>query len=446
MSDELRSGDPVVVIGLGHYGRSVGAALVRRGMTVVGVEDRPTPQIEGFVAATGVSLLAAPGEQALTQILGDCAAVFPSPGIPWSHPAFAIVAEHGTRVLSEFDLARWWDDRPVVAITGTDGKTSVTELTVDMLRASGTAAMAVGNNELPMIDAIDDPHIDVMVVEASSFRLAHTERFVPCAAAWLNFGPDHLDVHRSLDEYEAAKARIWADLPDDGVAVAARDDPIVWARIPSDRRVVSIGLDEGDGRRVGDELVVGDTVIATVDDLPRAFDHDIVNALFAATLALEGGATVDGIRTGIQNHRLLPHRLQSVGAIDGVEFVNDSKATVPHAVIAALGAYDSIVLIAGGRNKGLDLAPLAGSVDHVRHVVAIGEATPEVIAAFAGKRPVTPAENMDQAVRVAWKAATPGDVVLLSPGCASYDSYASYVARGDDFVRAVVELKEEVGP
>jgi len=209
--------------------------------------------------------------------------------------------------------------------------------------------------------------------------------------------------------------------------------------------VIASGWDRGDARRDGSDLIVDGTVVADVGDLPRAFDHDIVNTLFAATLALEVGATIEGIRSGIRAHRMLPHRLQPVGELDGIEFVNDSKATVPHAVTAAVGAYDSIVLIAGGRNKGLDLSPLASQVDHIRSVVAIGEAAPEVVRAFDGKRPVITVDGMDQAVRAAWKAATPGDVVLLSPGCASYDSYASYGARGDDFVRAVVELKEEVG-
>ena len=445
MSDPLGAGDTAVVIGLGHYGRSVTRALARRGITVVGVEDRPTPAIGEFAETAGIGFLPAPDESTLRDALVGCDAVLPSPGVPWNHPAFAVVGDLGLRVLSEFDLARWWDDRPVLAVTGTDGKTSVTELTVEMLRSSGTTAAAVGNNELPLIDAIDDPRIDVMVVEASSFRLAHTERFAPRAAAWSNFAPDHLDVHRSIDDYEAAKARIWADLPPDGVAIAGRDDPVVWAHAPSDRRVVSVGLAEGDARRDGDALVVGDTVVAAVTDLPRAFDHDIVNTLFASALALEGGATVEGIRSAIRNHRLLPHRLQSVAVIDGVEFVNDSKATVPHAVTAALAAYDSIVLIAGGRNKGLDLAPIADAAEHVRSVVAVGEASAEVMEAFAGTRPVTVADNMDQAVRTAWKAASAGDVVLLSPGCASYDSYTSYEARGDDFVRAVFELKEEIG-
>lgn len=446
MSDELGTGAAVVVLGLGHYGRSVTTALARRGFAVIAIEDRPVPDTERFAADSGVHLLVEPDTAALRLALSECDAFIPSPGIPQSHEAFTLADELDSRVLSEFDLARWWDDRPVIAITGTDGKTSVTELTVDMLRASGIAAAAVGNNDLPMIDAIDDPHIDVMVVEASSFRLAHTERFAPRAAAWMNFGPDHLDVHQSLSAYEAAKARIWADLPTDGVAVVGLDDPVVSAHVPPGRRVVSVGLEHGDARRDDSNLVIGDTVIADVSDLPRAFDHDILNALFAAVLALEVGATVDGVRAGLGTHRLLPHRLQYVSEIDGVGFVNDSKATVPHAVTAALRAYDSVVLIAGGRNKGLDLSPLGADVAPIRSVVAIGEATPEVLAVFHGKCPAIAVDNMDQAVRAAWKAATPGDVVLLSPGCASYDSYTSYGARGDDFIRAVVELKEELGP
>ena len=144
-----------------------------------------------------------------------------------SHGAFDEAAAHGVPTISEFDLARMWDQRPLVAITGTDGKTSVTMLTVAMLEASGVRAAGVGNTETPLVEAIDDPTVDVFVVEASSFRLGHSREFSPVAAAWLNFSPDHLDVHSSLEHYEQAKAKIWSSIPDDGLVVAPADDPVV---------------------------------------------------------------------------------------------------------------------------------------------------------------------------------------------------------------------------
>ncbi len=442
----LEAGAEALVLGLGHYGRSVSRALRERGVGVVVIEDRPADDTAAFAAEWDLRLVEAPGPTDLPDLFDDADAFLPSPGVPEAHAAFAERDRQGVRTLSEFDLARWWDDRPVVAVTGTDGKTTVTELTATLLQSSGIAGVPAGNNDLPLIDAIARPDIDVMVVEASSFRLAHTERFSPQAAAWLNFGPDHLDVHSSLESYERAKAKIWAHLPDDGVAVANLDDPVVMAHEPSDRRVVTVGGEGAHARLEGNRLMLGSRAVAELGDLRRAHPHDVQNALTAAVLADEVGATADGLREGLRRQELLAHRLQEVATIDGVRFVNDSKATVPHAVATALGAFESSVLIAGGRNKGLDLRPIAERSDRVRAVVATGESAREIIEAFEGRRPTAVAESMADAVQMARDLAQPGDVVLLSPGCASYDQYSSYQARGDDFIRAVTALAEEASP
>src|SRR5690606_27528987 len=153
----------------------------------------------------------------LRALVRGAVAVLPAPGLPAHHPVFALAAEEGVPVLSEFDLAARWDDRPVLAVTGTDGKTTVTTLVRDMLQASGLAAVAVGNTEVPLVAALDDPTVDVFVVEASSFRLDHSQRFAPRVGTWLNFAPDHLDSHPDLTAYEAAKARIWRDQAPDAV-------------------------------------------------------------------------------------------------------------------------------------------------------------------------------------------------------------------------------------
>ncbi|MGI9606802.1 MAG: UDP-N-acetylmuramoyl-L-alanine--D-glutamate ligase [Acidimicrobiales bacterium] len=444
MTDELHAGDTVVVLGLGLYGRAIATALVARGMHVVALEDRPSEEIDAFAESTAIDYAPKPDPAMVEEILTTAVAFFPSPGVPERHIAFELADRLSLPILSEFDLARWWDDRPVAAITGTDGKTTVTLLTVAMLRASGVNAVAVGNTEVPLIASIDDPDIDVFVVEASSFRLAHTSSFSPHVAAWLNWGPDHLDVHIDLDRYERSKARVWADLAPDGLAIAYAADPVVMRNLPETGRVLTVGTAPDAGATVAEgRLVVDGVDVASVTDLPRAFDHDVTNTLFAAAIALEMGASVEGIRSAIANHEMPPHRIQYVATIDEVAFYNDSKATVPHAVVTAIESFDSVVLIAGGRNKGLDLTPIAEPIDRVRAVVAIGEAAAEVEAAFAGRRPLVRAVDLDDAVRRASALAESGDVVLLSPGCASYDSHRNYGARGDDFMRAVAALTEE---
>jgi UDP-N-acetylmuramoylalanine--D-glutamate ligase len=329
-----------------------------------------------------------------------------------------------------------------VAITGTDGKTTVTELTRSMLEASGRRAVAVGNTEVPLIAAIEDPTIDVFVVEASSFRLLHSGRYAPDVGTWLNLAPDHLDNHASLAAYTAAKARIWADQRPDQVAIGNADDPVVASHLATARaRQVTFGLTPAaDHHQEGDRLVLADgSTLATVDELHRAFPHDVANALAAAASAIHGGGTTEGARAALLAFRGLPHRVSLVGEAGGVRWYDDSKATAPHATRAAVRGFESVVLIAGGRNKGLDLRALAEEVVRVRAVVAIGEAGPEVAAAFDGLRPVREAASMDDAVAAAASLARRGDAVLLSPACASFDWYGSYAERGDDFVRAVRE-------
>lgn len=434
-----------LVVGLGVTGRSVVRALVDRGIDVVVVDDHPNDAQRAAASSIGVPLVESPTAQELRELVADADAVLPSPGVPEGHVVFAIARELETQIMSEFDLARMWDDRPFVAVTGTDGKTTVTTLIAQMLVASGVRAVACGNLDVPYVEAIDDPDVDVFVVEASSFRLATTAHFTPTVAVWLNFAPDHLDSHESIASYERAKARVWADLDETiGLAIVNAEDPVVLAnRNPRvDTRTFAVDDVDADACVVDGELRLPDgTSLLRVDELPRRFPHDLSNALASSLAALRVGASLEGVRSVLRSFTGLPHRVQRIGRLDGVEWYDDSKATTPHAVLSAVRAFPSVVLVAGGRNKGLDLADLASAVPPVRAVVAIGEAADELSAAF---EPVCPVESvstsMDDAVAVAAALARPGDVVLLSPGCTSFDWFTSYGERGDAFTAAASAL------
>jgi UDP-N-acetylmuramoylalanine--D-glutamate ligase len=430
---------PALVLGLGVTGQAVARALVARDVGAVLVDDRPGPDARRCAEELGLALVEAPTEDELAARFDEVGCFVPSPGLPEHHAAFALAAARGIPVVGELDLAATWDLRPCVAVTGTNGKTTVTTLVTAMLRTSGITAIDAGNTELPLVAAIDDPVPEVFVVEASSFRLAPLRRFRPVAAAWLNFAPDHLDVHRDLASYEAAKANLWARTAGDDLAVANADDPVVMAHVPSAGRVETFGLGTTPDWHVHDGALCGPggLEVVTVDALPRSLPHDVANALAAAATARGGGATLEGARAALGSFSGLPHRVTPVGEAEGVSWFDDSKATAPHATVAAVSSFDSVVLIAGGRNKGLDLGPLAELAPRLRAVVAIGEAAGDVAAVFDGLVPVTTAASMSDAVTEARRAARRGDMVLLSPGCASFDWYGSYAERGDDFARAV---------
>jgi UDP-N-acetylmuramoylalanine--D-glutamate ligase len=430
-----------LVYGMGQTGEAVARQLLARGWTVTAADDRADDATTSRTAALGLDLVVAPDAAVLRELAAGSEVVCPAPGVPPAHPVFAAAAAAGVPVWSEFELVEQWGHPPLVAVTGTNGKTTVCTMATEMLAASGKKVVAAGNNELPLVDALDETY-DVIVVEASSFRLELTESFRPAVGTWLNVSEDHLDWHATFDHYVAAKAKLWAHQHAGDIAVANADDATVMERAaaaPSTVQTYSIIHDDAYARVRDGVLVVGDAEIIAVADLPRRWPHDISNALAASASAIAAGADAAGCARVLARFTGLPHRVQLIGDAGGVRFYDDSKATTPASVVTAVSGFDSVVLIAGGRNKGLDLGALATIADRVRAVVAIGEASSDIEAAFAGRTPVRVATSMDDAVRVARDLAASGDAVLLSPGCASYDWYRNYGERGDDFARAVRE-------
>jgi UDP-N-acetylmuramoylalanine--D-glutamate ligase len=426
---------PYLLWGLGATNRAVALALAERGAEIIAVDDAPSAASAEAAAAAGTELQSPPPDGALAPMMRRCGTFLPTPGLPDHHRAMRAATDAGITIISEFDLAAQWDDRPVVAITGTNGKTTVTTLAAAALEPT-TAAVAVGNNDVPLVEAIADPAPAVFVAEASSFRLGRSRMFRPRVAAWLNFTPDHLDVHASVVAYEEAKSVIWRHLGDGDVAVLNEADPVVRAHRPNNGRVVTFGTPGSDiAVRDGVLRAFGEPLVET-GRLPRRFPHDLSNAAAAAGCALSAGAPAGDVRSALESFRGLPHRLELILEAATTCWYNDSKATTPEATVAAAASFDSVVLIAGGRNKGLDLRPLAAAPS-VRAVVAIGEAAADVRTIFAPTRPVQAAGDMETAVAVAAELAQPGDAVVLSPGCASFDWYDSYRRRGEHFATIV---------
>ena len=428
-------------MGFGRTGSAVARHLRDRGARLLAVDDAPDDSARRHAADLGLELAVAPDQTTLAGLVARADVIVPSPGVSLRHPVFALADEAGVPVRGEVELASRWSRRPIVAVTGTNGKTTVTALVAQMLEASGVRSVAAGNIGLPLSDAVRRD-VQVVVAEVSSFQLWCTETFHPTVAVWLNLAEDHLDWHPDMESYGEAKSRIWANQAKGDVAVVNADDALVMERAANaPSRLETFGLTAAADWRVADGALRGpkDTILP-VTELRRGLPHDLANALAASAAALAAGASVEGVRAALRVFQGLPHRLTLVAEHDGVRWYDDSKATNPHAALAALSGFESVVLLAGGRNKGLDLGVLARGADRVRTVVALGEAAPEVADAFAGVRPVVRASDMDQAVRAAAGAARAGDVVLLSPGCASFDWYGSYAERGADFARAVARV------
>jgi len=451
----------ILVVGLGVTGEAVarrlaaatGAGTDAGTAAVTVVDDNPSAprfaERAEALEALGVGVVGAPSPEALAELVSAATLVVPSPGVPEAHPVYRLAAGAGVPVRSEVELAGAAAARrglPLVAVTGTNGKTTVTTLVAEMLSAGGVPALAAGNIGRPLIDAVHDEDVDVVVAEVSSFQLRFTETFRPRVAVFLNVAEDHLDWHPTFDDYVAAKARIFANQAGDDLLVFNADDEHVAAAAkaaPARSTAFTLRRRSGSWRRHGGRLLRPDGApLVAVADLARSGPHDVANALAAAAAAAELGASDDAVRQVLTTFSGLPHRVTPVGQSGGVTFVDDSKATNPHAALAALAGFDPVVLVAGGRNKGLDLGVLRQEAGRIRAVVAIGEAAGEVEAAFAGLRPVHRAVSMAEAVRLGAELAEPGDTVLLSPACASFDWYTSYAARGDDFAREVRALLE----
>lgn len=425
----------VLLGGFGRTNRAVASALTARGHAVVAHDDDADDAARHAAAQLGIELLESTAD--LQRRVSTFDLVVPTPGLAESHVLFECAARQRLRLVSELDLAACWDDRPVVAVTGTNGKTTVVELCTDALVRSGFAAVAAGNTGVPLVEAIDDPGAEVFVVEASSFRLARAREFSPRVATWLNFAPDHLDVHRDLDSYRDAKSRIWRNIDGDGVCVANAADPAVMRHLRPDVRTVTFAGPGADWRVDDGELIGPDGPFAEVTKLWRTLPHDVEAALAVAASATHAGASIDAVVQACQEFQGLPHRITPVATIDGSVYFDDSKATTPHATSAALRGLGPVVLIAGGLNKGVDLAEMTREAARVVAVVAIGDASAEIVEAFAATHTVETASDMDDAVRRARRLATGGVPVLLSPGCASFDWYADYRQRGEDFSRSV---------
>jgi len=448
------AGRKALVLGLGDTGLSMAKWLSRRGADVRVADTRAEPPQLAALRSALPAVPAACGPLREETFAGaDLIAI--SPGLPLAEPHVQRALAAGARAVGDVELfAQALDARQrVIAITGTNGKTTVTSLAGAMARLAGSDCEVAGNIAPAVLDALmrrEDrgKRPELWVLELSSFQLETTESLVAGAATVLNISEDHLDRYRSIDEYAAAKARIFAG---GGIQVLNRDDPRSLAMALPGRRTITFGLDApprdedwGLLERGGEHwLAQGKKALLAVREMKLAGLHNAANALAALALCRGMGLPLEPLLAALREFKGLPHRVEPVGEASGVRWYDDSKGTNVGSTVAALAGLAhgaaKVVLIAGGEGKGQDFSPLKPAVARAaRALVLIGRDAPLIEAAVKGAGvPVRRAQSMDEAVTLAGEAARPGDAVLLSPACASFDMFRNYKHRGEVFRRAV---------
>ncbi len=446
-------GATFVVLGLARSGCAAGALLRRHGAAVIGYDDAAEPALREAWAARGLAELAAAAFDELRAggAAGDLAGrrvdgVVLSPGFPPDH-ALAAALRTRAPVLGELEWAARFCRARLVGITGTNGKTTTTELAAHLARAAGLRAEALGNVGRPLSARADllAPD-DVAVLELSSFQLETIVNFQPQVAVVMNLEPDHLDRYATVAAYFAAKRRLVAALPPDGAFVTWTDcaQARAW---PSPSAPLLFGSRERgatvwvEAERIGCAWRGGAHELATAGGLRLRGAPNLLNAAAAAAALLPLGVEPAALAAGLPTFRGLPHRQQVVARLGDVAFVDDSKGTNVAAVVAGLAGYArGVVLIVGGRGKGEDYAPLRAAMGPVEAVVAIGEEGPAIAAALAGAVRVERAGTLPEAVALAAGLAAPRGTVLLSPACASFDMFRDYAERGAVFAAAARRL------
>lgn len=435
-----------IVVGLGRTGLSCARYLQSRGVSFAVTDSRAVPP-----ESSALRQLAPDADTFFggfdDTLLDGATQIIVSPGVSLREPFLMSAANRSVPIAGDIELFSREVKAPVAAITGTNGKSTVTTLVARMAEAAGKRVLAGGNLGRPALELLDEPVPDLYVLELSSFQLDTTQSLHTAAAAVLNVTPDHMDRYATLQDYAASKARIFAHCD---AAIVNLDDVAVRGMAGRLQRVLGFSLlrdpaaDYCAAQLDGDvALMQGDAQIALMSELKITGLHNAANALASLAMSEALGLARERCVQVLREFPGLPHRSQWLADIDGVRYVDDSKGTNVGATLAAVaGMPGSLVVIAGGQGKGQDFAPLAAAFrNKVRHIVLLGEDAKLIGDALAGVCTMQFARDMDEAVQLSANAARSGETVLLSPACASLDMFRDYAHRGDVFAAAVRGLR-----
>jgi len=443
----IASSERRIIFGFGVTGQSVARWWHQQGVPFYAIDSRAELQEDTNAMAHVDRSRAMFGDIDLT-IADDCTEMIVSPGVALDHPVVERALERGCRVRGDIDLFLEAAQAPVVGITGSNGKSTVTSLLGEMISACQVRVAVGGNLGRPALDLLDDEP-DLYIVELSSFQLERAEAMGLQLATVINVSADHLDRYASLSDYHRAKHAIFKNV---GHVVANRDDPLTIPLIPEGTpitwwRSAEPDLNEFGLRQIDDVMWLcrGFEKLVSVDELQVAGRHNYLNVLAALALGAALKMPLDQLIEGARRYRGLPHRCQVIGQISGVRYIDDSKATnigATAAALAGLAGDGDIWLIVGGQGKGQDFSQLKPILSGLKvRLLAIGEAKEEIQSHLTGEAPVEVLNSLEDAVIRGASAARPGDTVLLSPACASFDMFSSYIERGERFKEAVAALE-----
>ena len=458
-----------VVVGLGRTGLATARFLHQKGARVLVADTADETQLGDSVRTLreiGVALELGPHRITSFQ---NADLIVVSPGVAHTIEPIAQARARGIPLMSEVELASRFIKEPIVAVTGTNGKTTTTGLLGQMLKNSGISVFVGGNIGNPLIEYVSSGQkMQVVVAEISSFQLDTIERFRPKVSVLLNITADHLDRYPDFEAYADSKIRVFSNQQDDDVAVLNGSDPLIRAKtqeikcqrlffpaleadeqgaVLNGKRII---LNLNKLKRIQSEFQSPKSKIQNQEHLDIAKirlrgRHNFENACAASLAAIASGATLEGIQKTLDHFKGLAHRLEPVATVNGVHYYNDSKATNVEGVLRALDSFSKpVLLLMGGRDKGSNFSELQGPIRaHAKELIVMGEAAEAIRAALGQLLPTKVAASMQDAVTTAFQDADPEDVVLFSPGCASFDWYSNYAERGDDFRRAVEEIKKK---
>lgn len=449
---ELR-GKKVTVVGMGRTAMSVVKLLLREGAEPFVTDSNQAERLEGQTAELHALGVAHECGGHSSDAFSGATWVLPSPGVSPRLDCIQQALASGAWLIGELELASWFNTASVLAVTGTNGKTTTTELLRALIAGCGHDVVLAGNNDTPFSSVVlSEQKPDYVVLEASSYQTELIRSFRPWIAAALNVTPDHLTRHGTLEGYAAAKARLFVNQIPGDIAVLNADDPRVAgmaAGVASSVYWFSIDKQVDRGMSVsGDDILSDGEPVARISDSCLPGRHNLANVLAALTMMRAGGFDWSKTIESLRDFRSVEHRIELVAERGGVAYYNDSKSTNLDSLRVALDSFDRpVILIAGGEGKGADYRVLRDLVrQHVKHLVLIGEDAPLLDAAYGDLIPSTHCLDMDEAVRRAASLAVEGDIVLLSPACASFDMFDNYEHRGRVFKECVRQRVGDLVP